>query len=153
MTARYRRILVGFDGSTGAREALTAAVALAGEQSQLIVVSVAAHLPRYAATVGEVDDERNLEERACRRWLAEAEAAAADRDVPVKTHVLVGHAAQEITRAASDNGADLIVIGHSGHSGVWGRYLGGVAEKVSRHALCSVLIVRARHTGTAPAVP
>jgi hypothetical protein len=35
-----------------------------------------------------------------------------------------------------------VVIGHTGHSGVWGLFLGTTAEKVSRHAACSVLIVR-----------
>ncbi len=43
-------------------------------------------------------------------------------------------------RAADDVAADLIVLGHSGHSAVWGRFLGTTAEKVSRHAHCSVLI-------------
>jgi nucleotide-binding universal stress UspA family protein len=36
----------------------------------------------------------------------------------------------------------LVVVGHTGHSGVWGRFLGTTAEKVSRHAAGSVLIVR-----------
>jgi hypothetical protein len=42
----------------------------------------------------------------------------------------------------SGPGADLVVIGHSGLSGVWGLFLGTTAEKVSRHAACSVRIVR-----------
>jgi nucleotide-binding universal stress UspA family protein len=46
------------------------------------------------------------------------------------------------TPAAEELDADLIVIGHSGHSGVWGLFLGTTAEKVSRHAPCSILIVR-----------
>ena len=37
---------------------------------------------------------------------------------------------------------DLILVGHSGLSGVWAAFLGTTAEKVSRHAPCSVLIVR-----------
>jgi serine/threonine-protein kinase len=36
-----------------------------------------------------------------------------------------------LVRAAADQHADLIVVGHSGHSGVWGRFLGSTAEKVS----------------------
>lgn len=53
-----------------------------------------------------------------------------------------GHPAQELVRAAEELGADLIVLGHSGHSAIWGTFLGTVTEKVSRHATCSVLIVR-----------
>jgi len=59
------------------------------------------------------------------------------------THrIAAGHPAQELVRAAKEVGADLIVLGHSGHSAVWGPLLGAVTEKVSRHAPCSVLIVR-----------
>jgi nucleotide-binding universal stress UspA family protein len=74
--------------------------------------------------------------------LEEASSYAARRGVAIQTDIRAGHPAQEIVRAADDQGADLIVVGHSGHSGVWGRFLGGTAEKVSRHAACSVLIVR-----------
>ncbi len=35
-----------------------------------------------------------------------------------------------------------MLVGHSGLSGVWAALLGTTAEKVSRHAPCSVLIVR-----------
>jgi nucleotide-binding universal stress UspA family protein len=56
--------------------------------------------------------------------------------------VTIGHPAQELVKAAKDVGADLIVLGHRGHSAIWDTFLGSVAEKVSRHAQCSVLIVR-----------
>jgi nucleotide-binding universal stress UspA family protein len=74
--------------------------------------------------------------------LEEASSYAAGRGVAMQADIRAGHPAQEIVRAADDQGADLVVVGHSGHSGVWGRFLGGTAEKVSRHAVCSVLIVR-----------
>jgi nucleotide-binding universal stress UspA family protein len=34
------------------------------------------------------------------------------------------------------------VIGHSGHSRVWGRFLGDAASKIVGHARCAVLVVR-----------
>ena len=43
---------------------------------------------------------------------------------------------------ALEVGADLLIIGHSGHSGIWGRLLGTMADKVVDHAPCSVLVVR-----------
>lgn len=101
-----------------------------------------AHLPHYAATVGEVEEERLLEEAEARRVLAEATAYAAQGGVAMATEVRAGHPAQAIVKAAEELAVDLIVIGHSGHSGVWGLFLGTTAEKVSRHAPCSVLIVR-----------
>jgi nucleotide-binding universal stress UspA family protein len=35
-----------------------------------------------------------------------------------------------------------LIIGHRGHSGIWGRLLGTTADKVVDHAPCSVLVVR-----------
>jgi nucleotide-binding universal stress UspA family protein len=60
----------------------------------------------------------------------------------MRTEIRAGHPTQEIVRAASDHGADLVVVDHTGHLGVWGRLLGTTAEKVSRHAAGSVLLVR-----------
>jgi nucleotide-binding universal stress UspA family protein len=74
--------------------------------------------------------------------LEEASSYAAGRGVAMQADIRAGHPAQEIVRAADDQGADLIVIGHSGHSGVWGRFLGSTAEKVKPPRACSVLIVR-----------
>jgi nucleotide-binding universal stress UspA family protein len=62
--------------------------------------------------------------------------------VALGTQVRAGHPAQRIVEVSREQRIDLIVIGHSGHSGVWGRFLGSTAEKVSRHATCSVLLVR-----------
>ena len=53
-----------------------------------------------------------------------------------------GHPAQTIVEVAKEGKFDLILVGHSGLSGVWAAFLGTTAEKVSRHAPCSVLIVR-----------
>jgi nucleotide-binding universal stress UspA family protein len=43
---------------------------------------------------------------------------------------------------AKEGNYDLIVIGHSDHSELWGRLLGDTADRVSDHAHCSVLIVK-----------
>jgi nucleotide-binding universal stress UspA family protein len=141
--AMFQRVLVAYDGSDGAKKALDAAVSVAHRDSaELIGLAIEAHLPHYGATVGEVEEERRFEEQACAELLEEASSYAAGRGVAIQADIRAGHPAQEIVRAAQDQGADLIVIGHNGHSGVWGRFLGGMAEKVSRHAACSVLIVR-----------
>ena len=43
---------------------------------------------------------------------------------------------------AKGNGVDLIVMGAEGHSPVKDMLIGSVAERVARHASCSVLLVR-----------
>ncbi|MGW9032050.1 universal stress protein [Streptomyces sp. NPDC055722] len=139
----FRRIVVAYDDSPGARGALERAAELArGHDGELIAIAVEAHLPHYGATVGEVAEELEVEERACHRWLAAAQAYAAESGIAFEGETRAGHPAQEIVRAAEQHRADLIVVGHSGHSSVWSRFLGSSAEKISRHAPCSVLIVR-----------
>jgi len=51
----------------------------------------------------------------------------------------VAHTILEVTR---EGRFDLLVMGHSGRSEAWTAFLGTTAEKVSRHAPCTVLIVR-----------
>jgi Universal stress protein family len=36
----------------------------------------------------------------------------------------------------------LVAMGHTGHSSVWGTFMGTTAEKVTRQVTCSVLVVR-----------
>ena len=127
----------------GAQRALEAAVELAGrDHAELLGLAIEAHLPHYGATVGEVDEEREVEEQACKALIAEATAVAEAHGVALHGLIRAGHPAQQIVQAAAEAHADLIVVGHRGHSGVWGRFLGSTAEKVSRHAETSVLIVR-----------
>lgn len=56
--------------------------------------------------------------------------------------VAVGHAADTIVRFAQERGADLIVMGTHGRTGLGHVLLGSVAEKVVRLAPCPVLTVR-----------
>jgi nucleotide-binding universal stress UspA family protein len=139
----FRRMVVGFDGSAGSRRALEAALSLARERgATLTTITVQHHLPRYGATVGEVDEERQVDEQQMRRLISEVQAQAAEHDMQVQSEVRVGHPAQEIVHAAQQFDADLIIIGHSGHFAILDRFLGSTAEKISRHAPCSVLITR-----------
>jgi nucleotide-binding universal stress UspA family protein len=55
---------------------------------------------------------------------------------------LEGDPATEIVRHAASAGADLIVMGTHGRTGLERLLLGSVAEKVMREALCSVLVVK-----------
>jgi nucleotide-binding universal stress UspA family protein len=54
---------------------------------------------------------------------------------------LVGHPADEITSYARRVGADLIVVGTHGRTGIRRALLGSVAELVVRRARCPVVVV------------
>ncbi len=60
----------------------------------------------------------------------------------VETIVVRGVPFHEITKAAKEIGADLIVIGTHGRTGLSHVMMGSVAEKVVRKAPCPVLTVR-----------
>ena len=139
----FKKVLVAFDGSAGSTRALEAASVMVAEAgAALHALSVAEPGPRFAATVGEVDEEREAAEQHYRRLLEQARSVAAEHGVELDGRIVHGHAAQTIVEEARSGGYDLLVMGHSGHSGVWGQFLGTTTDKVSRHAPCSVLIVR-----------
>ncbi|HCG00302.1 MAG TPA: hypothetical protein DEV93_07125 [Chloroflexi bacterium] len=53
----FKHILVAYDGSEGSKLALRRACALARElEANVCAISVEGRLPRYAATIGEVDE-------------------------------------------------------------------------------------------------
>jgi nucleotide-binding universal stress UspA family protein len=62
----------------------------------------------------------------------------------VTTLVRTGKPFHEITLAAGERAADLIVIATHGHSGLKRVWLGSTAERVVRHAPCPVLTVPTR---------
>jgi universal stress protein A len=59
-----------------------------------------------------------------------------------EVEVVTGHPADAIVRVAQERGADLIVMGTHGRTGLQHVLLGSVAEKVVRTAPCPVLTVR-----------
>ena len=139
----FKRILVCYDGSASAKKALHAAVILAREQeADLCCLSVEEGLPTYAGTIDEFQGVKEERDAYYGRVQAEVRHLAAEYGLTLHTSMLAGHPAETIVRAAREGGYDLVVMGHTGHSNVWGIFMGTTAEKVARHLTCSVLIVR-----------
>lgn len=140
--SRFARILVAFDGSEPARHALVAALELARSLgASLEVLAVEGPLPRYAATLGEVDEAARERDAFFDGVLAEARALAAAHGVPATTTRHPGQPAEEIVRHAEAIAADLIVVGHRGHF-LQRLPLGSTAARVTHHAHCPVMVVR-----------
>lgn len=139
----YNKILLAYDGSEGARKALRAGIELAKlHQAELWALAVQEGLPRFAATLDETQEEQEVGRQYYQSLLAGAQRQAQEQGLELKTLIRPGHAAKTIVAVAKEGNFDLVMVGHTGLSEVWAAFLGTTAEKVSRHAPCSVLIVR-----------
>ena len=85
--------------------------------------------------------EQHQEEEA-EKHLAESEMLITKDLGSIKHTVVHGHIGHSIVEAAEKEGADIIVMGATGHSGVSRILLGSVSHYVATHAPCSVLIAR-----------
>lgn len=63
-------------------------------------------------------------------------------ELPVETLIIHGKPFQTIIDTAKDKGADLIIMGTHGRTGLTHAMLGSVAERVVRLAPCPVLVTR-----------
>ncbi len=139
----FQKILVGYDGSKGGKAALErAAVAAKNYGAQLTALWVRQPLPRHADVPGEPEAEKEAADDYFAERKQEVVEAAKRFGIAIGCESRAGHAAKVIVGFAKEGNYDLIVIGHSDHSELWGRLLGDTADRVSDHAHCSVLIVK-----------
>lgn len=139
----FQKILVGYDGSKGGRAALERAAALAREgKAHLTALWVRQPLPRHADLPGEPEGEAEAAQDYFAERKREVAEVAQRFGIAIPCECRAGHAAKVIVTFAKDGGYDLVVVGHSDHSELWGRLLGDTADRISDHAHCSVLIVK-----------
>jgi nucleotide-binding universal stress UspA family protein len=139
-TTSIRTILHPTDFSDCADDALRVARSLAREHgAQLIIL--------HTIPMESVPIELALppvDRRACQTAL-EVRAArlnGPELDLPAKTKLADGDAAEEIIRTADEAECDLIVMGTHGRSGLGRLLMGSVAESVLRRASRPVLAVK-----------
>ncbi len=139
----YRCIVVGTDGSPTAAAAVGHAVALAkvtGAALHLVTAwSSGAMGAAAGAMVGAVLPDSSAAawaEELLRGCAQEAEAEG----LTVQTHAVEGPPVQAIIDVARATGADLIVTGNRGMTGLRG-VLGSVPNSLAHRAPCAVLIV------------
>ncbi|MEK7485455.1 MAG: universal stress protein, partial [Planctomycetota bacterium] len=62
--------------------------------------------------------------------------------IQIKTRIENGTHYEQILKLANEWGADLIVMGTHGRTGIAHAVMGSVAEKIVRHASCPVLTIK-----------
>jgi nucleotide-binding universal stress UspA family protein len=146
---RFRRVLYATDFSRASRPAFTAALGFAKlNHASLLVVHVLTFMPPFFG--GEAIPPRVLDQLEASAWAgAHAQLKALIRSarragVRVRGLIVKGSPYDQITRAARLRGADVIVLGTHGRTGLTKALLGSVATRVLATARCPVLTVHHR---------
>jgi nucleotide-binding universal stress UspA family protein len=140
----YRNVVVATDFSEGSRAALETALALlpAAELSLFHALSIPFE--------GLADDRSAVRESAARHAMAESQAflaatpAAQGRDI--RTYCEYGEASALLQDLVQARGADLVVLGTEGRSGLARVLIGSVAQRLLARLHVDVLVVRRRRT-------
>jgi nucleotide-binding universal stress UspA family protein len=143
--AQFRKMLIGYDGSPGAESALRHSLRLAkqlGVETHVLWIQQPRGLGGHNAK--EESPEDAAEEHFRVSLLPRIKSIEQAEVVSVESRFLVGNAAQSLIAEADKGKFRIIALGHRGSSGIWGRFLGGVADRVSDLAHSDVLIVRER---------
>lgn len=139
--ANYRKILVAYDGSASAKNALAIAADIAKKDKSWI--KVLAVVPDYQGDL-ELIGVSNIKETIegpGQKLLAEAKQLAEGHGVHVFTNLEQGEPYERIVRVAAEEKCDLIVMGRSGLSHLERTLMGGVTARVIGHTDRNVLIV------------
>lgn len=141
MTAlKHETVVVPVDFSDETESAVRTGLALVSDPRGLHAVHVA--FPLDATTRGLLPDDASDRARmeAAKSRLEELVTRLGATSATVT--VLIGDAGLETADYAKRVGADLIVVPSHGYHGVKRLLLGSTAERVIRHAACSVLVLR-----------
>jgi nucleotide-binding universal stress UspA family protein len=140
-------IIVGSDLSEHSDQALDRAIAIAELHGARITI---VHAQADDAPISEVDNamlaqlgEVSAAVRAVEAvQLADRLATIQARGLRADVIVRVGPPGEVIAAAAAEQGAELVVVGTHGRTGISRFLLGSVATATIRHATCDVLVVR-----------
>jgi nucleotide-binding universal stress UspA family protein len=135
----FRTILFAVDGSEYSKKAIPIAAGMAKAfDGEVIVCNVREReISRFMNAVPETDEEADIADRVARELKDSGVSARPDRRATV-----IGRVAGEILTAATDHGADLIVMGSRGLGEFSSLLVGSVTHKVLHAATCPVLVVR-----------
>jgi nucleotide-binding universal stress UspA family protein len=137
------RIVVGVDGFEPSRAALRWAIHQAKLTGAVVDAVTAWHVPAGTGWVPPADMPDYQDDARIVLTEAITEMCSLDPEVEVRPYVVEGRAGPVLVDAAE--GAELLVVGCRGHSGLTEALLGSVGQFCVHHAPCPVLIMRGKH--------
>lgn len=138
------RILVPYDGSPPAREALEFAFEHFPDATVVALYVIEIPDSRWAQAVGpelQISVSERAQEHAS-DILESASEVAAEYDCELETKIVTGEPDHRIVAQAGEESVDLIIIGSHSQPGISRLLLGSVAEKVVRRSPVPVLVAR-----------
>jgi universal stress protein A len=136
----YKKILFATDFSEASTGALQYATSLARDSGAALLIVHVEELPLPYAGGEMYLAQPEYPNPEIRKMLDSV--VPPDKTVTFKHRLVLGVAADDIVKTAEEEGADLIVMGTHGRTGLMRVLMGSVTEAVMRHAPCPVLTIR-----------
>ena len=144
---KYEKILVATDGSKYSAAAASEAIGIAKRcGAELFIISV---VPTETASPFDIVHSEMQHEMIAQKEFRDGEknvndllVIAKQEGVKVEGHIIQGRPYEAIVENAREKGADLIVMGSHGRTGMERLLMGSVTERVVGNADCSVLVVK-----------
>lgn len=148
------QVIIAYDFSPSAEEAVLRGIEIACRAPQHVLHIVVAIDSRNGFPIAPTEHvdylyAERLQEIVTARLVAGFAGRKTASEVQFYVHARIGKPAEQILHLAREMGADLIIIGSHGKTGVERFVLGSVSERIVREAQCAVIVAR---TKTYPAV-
>lgn len=134
----FRRVLVGYDGSEKAKDALRAGLALVEELGGDLRVLLIVRPPAHAETPEELREAEAAERRNLSRGLLDQGETGRDVDTKV---VFADDPGRALADHAEEYGFDIVVVGDHGRDHATHRGIGRSLEALLRRHPCPVLVI------------
>src|SRR3974390_1032812 len=138
----FRTVLHANDGSEPAFRALTLAIDIAKQNAPALHLVCAEKIPPMPEYLEEIREAKGTAARRFHTVVERARHLARASGVDPHVHILSGHPVRVIVDLAARIGADLTVIGATGHSALYERLIGSRADRIVQLAPCPVLVVK-----------
>ncbi|MNP49575.1 Universal stress protein/MT1672 [compost metagenome] len=138
-----QNIIVPFDGSDGALDALRVAIEMAEKyQEAILLINVQPSYTTPHTTLFFSDtDMRDYQMIQYKEAIASGVLLLEEAGIPFESKLLIGSPRDEICNEAAKQQIRCIVMGSRGHSSFVGSVLGSISQGVLYRAKCPVMIV------------
>ncbi len=138
----FKIILHANDGSGPAFKALDLAIAVAKQNAAVLHLVCVEEIPPMPEYIEEVREAKGVAARRFHPIVERVRFQAQQNSIKLQIHVVSGHPVRMIVDLVDEIGADLLVIGATGHSALYERMVGSRADRIVQLAACPVLVVK-----------